>query len=125
MNLLLDTNIIIPLEPGSTSDVEPTTADAVRLFNLAQEVGAGLFVHFQQSRDIENDSNPERRQLRIQLLAKYLQLQNPPPLPDRVLEAANRPEVSSHTWIDAHLAAALDARAIDYLISEDRGLHRR
>lgn len=124
MNLLLDTNIIIPLEPGSLSDIEPTSAEAMRLFKLAQEVGAGLFIHPQQAKDIENDTDNDRRKLRLLLLEKYRQLHSPPPLTERVREAANRPDISSHTWIDAHLASALDAKAVDYLVSEDRGLHR-
>lgn len=124
VHLLLDTNIIIPLEPASASDLEAASPNAMRLFQLAQEVGAGLFIHPQQSRDIANDTDESRRKLRGILLQKYRALLNPPPLTDRVRDAANHPEVDSHTWIDAHLVAALDASAVDYLISEDRGLHR-
>ncbi len=124
MLLLLDTNIIIPLEPGSTVDLEAASPDAIRLFQIAQEVGAGLFVHPEQSRDIANDTDENRRKLRGILLKKYRSLINPRQLTDRVREAANQPTADSHTWIDAHLAAALDANAVAYLISEDRGLHR-
>lgn len=124
VNLLLDTNIIIPLEPATGADVEPASPEAVRLFKTAQEVGAGLFAHPQQVRDIQNDSNESRRNLRLLLLQKYRQLPSPPPLTDRVREAANHPDAASHTWIDAHLAAALDGKAVDYVISEDLGLHK-
>ena len=124
MRLLLDTNIIIPMEPASAADLEAATPDAIHLFQLAQEVGARLFIHPQQSRDIANDADEARRRLRGILLQKYHALLNPPPLTDRVREAANQPLMNSHTWIDAHLVAALDGKAVDYLISEDRGLHR-
>ncbi len=124
MHLLLDTNIIIPLEPATAADVEAASPAAIRLFKTAQEVGAGLFVHPKQVRDIENDSDGTRRNLRLLLLQKYRQLPSPPPLTDHVRDAANRPDSASHTWIDAHLAAALDGKAIDYVISEDRGLHK-
>ena len=96
----------------------------MRLFKLAQEVGAGLFVHPQQARDIENDTNDDRRKLRLLLLEKYRRLPSPPPLTESVRKAANHPADSSHTWIDAHLASALDAKAVDYLITQDLGLHR-
>ena len=94
------------------------------MFNLAQEVGAGVFIHPLQVRDLENDTHQDRRELRLRLLQKYRQLPSPPPVNDRVLEAANRPDVSSNTWIDVHLAAALDACAVDYVVSEDHGLHK-
>ncbi len=124
MNFLLDTNIIIPLEPATAADVEPASTEAMRLFKTAQEVGAGLFIHPQQSRDIQNDADESRRSLRVLLFQKYRQLPSPPPLTDHVREAANFPETASHTWIDAHLVAALDGKAVHYLISEVRGLHR-
>ncbi len=91
---------------------------------MAQEVGARLYIHPQQSLDIASDRDESRRNLRGLLIRKYLPLLSPPPLTDRVQKAANQPAIGSHTWIDAHLVAALDANAIDYLISEDRGLHR-
>ena len=45
MNLLLDTNIVIPLEPASVLDIEPDTTAAIQLFQIAQEVGVRLFIH--------------------------------------------------------------------------------
>lgn len=124
VNLLLDTNIILPLEPASAADLESGSSRAVRLFNLAQEVGVGLFTHPQQILDIESDKDDARRQLRLVLLKKYRSLHSPPPLTHRVQEAAGSPEAGSNSWVDAHLAAALDQNSVDYLVSEDRGLHR-
>lgn len=124
VNLLLDTNIIIPLEPASVSDLEPDTFVAIQLFQIAQEVGVGMFIHPQQLLDFEKDADDLRRGLRAQLVGKYRQLQSPPPLTDRVMEAATHPAVSSNSWIDAHLIAALDGSAVDYLVSNDRGLRK-
>lgn len=122
MNLLLDTNIIIPLEPASIRDIEPETPAAVQLFQIAQEVGIKLFVHPCQSLDFERDGDESRRQLRAYLVQKYQEIPNPPPVPDRVMEAASHPKVESNSWIDAHLIAALEGNAVDYLVSNDRGL---
>ena len=124
MNFLLDTNIIIPLEPVSASDIESGSNSAMRLFNIAQEVGAGIFIHPQQARDIEQDTNTHRREQRQIHLQKYRSLVNPPPLTVRVREAANWPVEGSNSWIDAHIIAALDQSAADYLVTNDEGIHR-
>jgi len=53
VKLLLDTNILIPLEPGSLADIERSTANAARLSRFAQEVVAEVFIHAQQTKDID------------------------------------------------------------------------
>lgn len=74
MKLLIDTNVLIPLEPGSKTDVEPMTSLATDL----QQVGATLYLHPIQRSDIEQDKDHDRRALRLRLIEKYLQLPSPP-----------------------------------------------
>jgi hypothetical protein len=91
---------------------------------LAQQVGAKLFLHPIQSTDLANDKDEQRRKLRLLLSEKYPRLPNPPPLSDRIVSACGEPAVSSHGWVDAHLVSALDHNAISFLVTEDLGIHR-
>ena len=52
MKFLLDTNIIIPLEPGSLGDVEAGTTLAMELASTANKGGVQLFVHPESKTDI-------------------------------------------------------------------------
>ena len=78
MKLLIDTNVLIPLEPGSKADLEPMTSVAIELIRTAQQVGAVIYLHPIQRKDIEQDKDLDRRSLRLRLIEKYPQLPNPP-----------------------------------------------
>src|SRR5437762_2469014 len=124
LTLLLDTNIRLPLEPGSKADIASNSAEAIQLAEVAQQVGARFFLHPVQSTDIENDKDLERRELRHLLSGKYPKLPSPPPVPDRVRDACGSPLVGSNGWVDAQLIAALENDAVSLLVTEDRGIHR-
>lgn len=125
MKLLIDTNVLIPLEPGSKTDLEPNTPVAAELLRTAQQVGATIYLHPIQRKDIEQDKDAERRALRLRLIEKYPQLPSPP-VPNLILlgEIGNPPS-GSNGWIDAHLIAALDRDLVDFLVTEDQGIHKR
>ena len=118
MKLLIDTNIVIPLEPTGRADLHVNTATATGFAQAAMAGGHQLFVHPAIDDDIARDTNDERRELRSALLAKYLRLEHPPSsgAVDAVL---GTPARDSHDYVDHQLLAALRANAVDYLVTED------
>ena len=124
MKLLIDTNVLIPLEPGSHLNLEPTMSVAAELVKTAQQVGAMIYLHPIQRMDIEQDKNADRRTLRLRLIEKYPQLPNPPFPVASLLADLGNPVEGDNSWIDAHLIASLDRDLVDLLVTEDRGIHK-
>jgi hypothetical protein len=124
MKYLIDTNVFIPLEPTGPEDVGALTSRAASFAQKANRSGSSLFIHPAQSRDISNDQNNERRQLRETLLRKYPALPEPPSA-QRIAGVLGSPAFESHDWVDHQLLAALQAEAVDYLVTEDAGIHRK
>ena len=125
ISFLLDANIVIPLEPTSPEDIEAGTAAVVELARLAAETGCPLLVHPAVDADIRADPDDQRRAVRTTLLKKYPRLPDPPPVPAAWQSVFGHPEQGSNDWVDSQLLAALDADAVDYLVTEDRRLHRK
>jgi len=125
MKLLIDTNVLIPLEPSVLADEEPGGQQAREMYRLAMEAGSTVYLHPIQRRDIEQDSNTDRRKLRLKLIEKYPSLPKPP-IPDSTfLASIGNPLPVTNDWIDAHLIAALNRDLVSILVTEDRGIHSR
>jgi len=118
MKLLIDTNIVIPLEPTGRADLHVNTATAAAFAQAAMAGGHQLFVHPAIDEDIARDKNAERRELRSALLAKYMRLVHPPSS-SAVNAVLGVPARDSHDYVDHQLLAALRANAVDYLVTED------
>ncbi len=124
MRLLVDTNILIPLEPTVPEGAEPTTAVAAELVGLAQ--GAHLIlVHPKSLAELASDPDARRRHLRRVLLRKYAGLTYPP-VPTAEMEARiGRAAKGTNDWVDDHLLAAVYRDAVDLLVTQDEGIHRK
>lgn len=125
MKFLLDTNIFIPLEPTRQSEIESGTARAADIVRLVLEAGHRFYVHPAIQADVARDPDPERRELRRQLLLKYPSLPHPPDPTSALDQAFGSPDRGSNDWVDLQLTAAVAGDAVDYLVTEDRGLGRR
>lgn len=125
MNLLIDTNILVPLEPLSSRDFAEMTPVAAQLLRCAQDVRSRIFIHPIIEDDISHDSNAERRQLRLRLLHKYAPLPAPPAVESVAAHGVDIPRRNTNDWIDTHLLAAVLGDACDFLVTEDRRLHAR
>lgn len=123
LKLLIDTNVIIPLDPTRPADLHDNTAAATELQNLASEVHAQLWIHPAATKDLARDTDSPRRRLREQLIRKYLTLTNPPP-DTQIVRAVGIAE-NENDWVDNQLLAALLADAVDYLVTEDRRIFRK
>ncbi len=120
---LIDTNVFIPAEPTACEHVEALTQPIADLERLIHSTGNSLAVHPELFRDIGRDRNEERARLRTILATKYPRLKRPPAPSETVEFTLGRVPESSHDWIDHHLLAAVVAGAVDFLVTEDSGIH--
>ncbi len=122
LRILVDTNILIPLEPTSPSDLELGTPLAIDLIRYANEKGHHICYHPSSRAEIAADKDVNRRSMRLALLKKYEILENPP-APSNEMQDSN---ISSHTGphdlIDLQLLAAVAGDAVDILVTDDRGI---
>jgi GNAT superfamily N-acetyltransferase len=125
MNLLIDTNIVLPLEPGSYIDVEINTDNAVLLHNLTSGSGNTLCIHPAIEHDLEKDENRERAEIRRKLIKRYKSIPAPPDPSVLDTSVVGSPEFGSNAYVDNCYLAAVKADAVDFLVSEDRGVHRK
>jgi len=120
MKILLDTNILVPLEPASKEDAEHVFTDAAMdLSRLATEMRHQLYVHPLSLIEFTKDQDSERSAVRASLLRKYPVLPNPPKFS---LEYDGVPSCKegSHDWIDCTLLIAIKANAVDFLVTQDK-----
>jgi len=125
VHFLLDTNILIPAEPTSSDDIEPTTPAIVALLGTLSEGGHQAMVHPASMAEIRGDRDAERAQTRSLLLGKYPSLPQPPAMSSRLVAALGSPAAGSHSAIDLLLLSAVEGNAVDYFVTEDDRLHRR
>ncbi|ACL06180.1 GCN5-related N-acetyltransferase [Desulfatibacillum aliphaticivorans] len=125
MNILIDANILIPLEPGAHTDLEINTKAAILLHKLANESNSTLCIHPAIHYDIERDKNRDRRSVRFELIKKYKILRSPPDALILDNSIVGCPQMGSNEWVDNCLLSATFANAVDFLVSEDKGIHRK
>lgn len=125
MNLLIDTNIFIPLEPTSMQEAATGSDDVAILLQTAQTVKAGIFIHPEIIQDIQRDADLERRGLHMRAIEKYRQLPAPPhvtTLPSACVPAS---VPGTNDWVDNCLIAAVYGDACDFLVTEDQKMHSK
>lgn len=120
MHILIDTNVVFGLE-----DNTPIKVTFARFFRLCSLYGIRLFISDATFRDIENDRDEGRRRATLSKLEKYQRLG---PVPSRFLDEVSAdlpPDSRRNSTIDSHFLAALTANAVDFLVTQDDGIHRR
>lgn len=125
MKFLLDTNIIIAAEPTTQSDVEAQTANVAKLVGLIAELGSQSYIHPASFDEVGKDKDEERRAMRRKLLSKYLRIEAPPPVTQEMISVLGKPKPNSHNATDMLLLATIVGNAVDFLVTNDDGIHRR
>jgi GNAT superfamily N-acetyltransferase len=125
MRFLLDTNVVIALEPTAPDAVEAGTAGALAFAKLASEGKHELAIHPAIQADFERDPRQARRDLRQLLSGRYALLTDPPHVAAELAELLGDPVAGSNDWVDNQLLAALADDRIDVLVTEDQGIHRK
>jgi GNAT superfamily N-acetyltransferase len=115
LRFLLDTNIVIPLEDSSL----PLRESLSRFVALAHANDHYLLYHPASLRDLMRDKDESRRQSIITRLQKYERLETSLECP------WNTPETSPNDACDNEILYALECDAVDALVTEDRGIHKK
>ena len=102
MNILIDTNILLPLEPISLNDVEPQAHLANEFFQKAQKANALIYLLDVQKNDINRDKDENRRKLRLLACEKY-QLLTKIQITDFIKEHFDIADLNPHDYVDVSL----------------------
>jgi predicted nucleic acid-binding protein len=121
MRILLDTNIIIPLEDSSKTPGESFS----ELVRLANANNLQLIVYPASLEDIQRDGDGQRRKISLSRVRKYPFLENPP-IPDASeLERLELKQEDENDRVDNQILYSIYKDAANILMTEDRGLHRK
>ncbi len=121
MNILLDTNILIPLE--DTSRVLDSSFAELR--KLSSEQQHCLYIHPIQLKDINRDKNVERKNIVKSRLAQYTQIKNPPTLSETECSELCLHQANENDKVDNNILFALYRGAVHILVTNDEGIHRK
>lgn len=125
MRFLFDTNILIPLEPTSPANAEPSTPEAANLVRLIHENGHQVCHHPASRIDLARDKDMQRQELRLALLRKYPEVPSPPQISAALSRLIGTSVPGSNDWCDDSLIAAIHGDAVDWLVTEDDGLRKK
>ena len=121
MNILLDTNILIPLEDtGRILD-----SSFAELRKLSAEQQHCLYIHPMQIEDINRDKNAERRNIVISRLAQYPQIETPPVLSQAECESLGLRQINENDRVDNNVLFSLFRGAVHILVTNDEGIHKK
>lgn len=121
MNILLDTNIIIPLE--DTNRVLDSSFAELR--KLSAEQQHCLYIHPMQFDDINRDKNQVRREIVLSRLRQYSQIENPPILSVQECNELGLSQSNDNDMVDNHVLFALYRGAVHLLVTNDEGIHKK
>jgi ribosomal protein S18 acetylase RimI-like enzyme len=119
MNILIDTNIVISLEPTSPDHMEPRTAVAADFVRVVMEGGGHLLLHPESLTELAGDADPIRREVRDVLVGKYIRLDPAPSMMDKVRSELGDVYPPSHDYVDHLMLSAVVANAVHFLVTDD------
>ena len=118
--LLIDTNVFIGLE-----DQHEVAPEFAQLLQLCNQHSVHVFVHEAAFADIARDTNIPRRNVSVSKIRKFEQLRNVRQPSRAALEQRFGAMPRPNDWVDVALLHALDIGAVDFLVTEDQGIHGR
>jgi ribosomal protein S18 acetylase RimI-like enzyme len=117
---LIDTNILIGLEDNH--QVKPAYAEFSR---LAAKHNVSVFVHEASRDEVTRDKDAVRRQVSLSKIKKFQILARRRGLKEVDLESEFGKLRKPNDVVDATLLHALMIGAVDFLVTQDKGLHER
>lgn len=123
LSFLLDTNVIIQFEEvGSDRKIR---GPFQKLHSSLTEHSLQFRYHPLTENDLNNDTNKDRQTEMLSRLMKYPKLESPPTADGKDLEKLFGGISNTNDLIDCQLLFALKRNCTTYLVSEDKGLHKR
>ena len=118
--LLIDTNVFIGLE-----DDREVAPEFATLQQLCNQHGVRIFIHERAAEDIGRDRNTKRRGISLSKIRKFEQLKQVSQPQKAHLESRFGAMPKPNDEVDVALLHALDINAIDFLVTQDQGIHTR
>ena len=121
MRVLIDTNIFISREADRV-----VSSDLVGLLGILNGLKTELLVHPFSVTELKNDKDEKRREVNLSKIRAYSVLDNPPnPSTDlQYCEFVGDPK-SEHDRIDNAILFCVYRNAVDFLLTEDREIHKK
>ena len=121
MRILIDTNIFIYRE-----DDQPISEDLQRLLRILNETNVTILVHPASIKELEKDKNEKRRETILSKIETYPVLKKPPQhkKDTNYINIVGR-EKNTHDEIDNAILYTVYRNAVDFLITEDKGIHKK
>jgi rRNA-processing protein FCF1 len=120
MRILLDTNILIPLEDSSI-DLDYAIAELNRLASSKHQ----LLVHHGTAIDLRRDKNEDRKSKILARLNKYSQLESAPVFLEGEEEGLFGSPKRGNDRIDNLILLAVYKNCVHWLITQDEGIHKK
>ena len=120
MKFLLDTNIVLGIE-----DNRPIDGTFSLLARKCSEYGIKLFIDSAVIDDVTRDKDEARRKITLSKLQKFEILRPVSQSTIEKISAETGPALRPNDENDIRILAAVSANAVDFLVTEDLGLHRR
>lgn len=121
MRILFDTNIIIEREDNKIID-----KDLQLLMRILNQLNVSIFLHPKSIEDIGRDEDGARREITLSKMETYNKLKDYPEISTdpKFLEIVGEPK-KINDMIDNYLLYAVYRNMVNFLITEDMGLHRK
>lgn len=121
MRILLDTNILIYRE-----DDHVLSNNMQELIALLHNTRSMILIHPASLEDLEKDKDNNRRQIMLSKVKTYAFLEDPP-VPNNDTEYLNtvKADREGNERVDIHILYAVYKNAVDFLVTEDKGIHKK
>ncbi len=120
MRILLDTNIFIHRE-----DDKVISQELQDLLRVLAKIKTEILIHPLSIEELKKDKNDSRKDIALSKIGSYLQLESPPDLSRDEEFKGKITETNEHDRIDNNLLFTVYKNAVDFLITEDRGIHKK
>jgi rRNA-processing protein FCF1 len=120
IRVLIDTNVLILRE-----DDRIIADNLASLIRVLSENNVPQLIHPSSIKEIEGDRDDRRREIMLSKIQTYSVLESPPDPGQDTTFLMALAEGLTKPKVDDHLLYAVHRNAVDCLITEDRGIHRK
>jgi rRNA-processing protein FCF1 len=121
MRILIDTNVFVYRE-----DNKELSEDLQEMMSILNKIHAEIIVHPKSLDDINRDPDEKRKSIIISKLRSYSLLESPPEIEEDSYFAEKVGKASKiNDAIDNSILFALYRNSVDFLITNDRGIHKK
>jgi predicted nucleic acid-binding protein len=121
MRILVDTNIVIPLE--DSADILDSSFSL--LLKLSHANMHTILIHPRTMDDLDRDKNETRKLSMLSRIEKYEMLEDVDTFSEEILSEYDISDKKDNDNVDNAILAATYNNAVHFLVTEDRGIHKK